>query len=234
MDYTVYSSWFGEGHYSRMASVLEHTVDMHCPNGSFRGDRLRDVPEVSENIKQLSPNNLAKLCSWTQFLNQTGKPVAFLDADTFVVNDLEPIWDKQFDVAYCWRPGRRPLIGGVIFARPTIGAKRFFGEWVRLACQKMLDPLVADPLMNQFGGPNQACLNELTRNGRPYCKLERIPADPWNLCDEVWGAYDESTTKIVHLKGDLREEVFAGNAQNNEQWHPIVRRWLELLMETYE
>ena len=211
---------------------MRHTVVKYCPNADFRSDRIRKPPAVAQ-VRQLVPNNLAKICSWKNALDTAVKPIVLCDADTFIVNDIGEIWDRDFDIAYCWRPGPRPVIGGIIFARPTDAARRFMADWVTLAAQQMLDPQVVECRCRINGGPNQSALHTLTKHDAGYVDLISLPADPWNLCDEVWSEFDENRTKIVHLKGAVREEAFAGKPPEGG-WTPIVRRWLEELLEAYD
>lgn len=215
-----------------MAAVLRHTVEKYCSDAAFRSDQIRRPPEVA-HVRQLAPNNLAKICSWKNALDTAVNPMVMCDADTFVVNDVGDVWDEDFDVAYCWRPGNRPVIGGVIFARPTDAARRFMGDWVTLAAQQMLDPRVVECRQSIYGGPNQSALHTLTKNDASYADIVSLPANPWNLCDEVWSEFEEDKTKIVHLKGAVRQEAFAG-APPEGGWTPIVKRWLNELLEAYD
>lgn len=233
--YDVYTCHFGQ-EFRMLAAVLEQSVKQNCPAATFWQDQM-PPPPIVVGVRKSAPNNIAKLVLWRERLMRATRPIALLDTDTFVCRDLAPIWEHDFDVAYCQRPNTYPIIGGVLFARPTAAAKAFFTEWLCLASRLLLRPLEIDPLMSQYGGLNQYCIWQLTQMPMNTIGLLALTAEEWNCCDQVWHTFDPQKTRIVHLKGRLREELKRGHMDPdgpNKDLAPIMAEWLRYRLASYE
>lgn len=218
-----------------MEAVLATSIDANCSSARYFSDEIEPAPFVA-NVRATAPNNLSKLCAWNAVLQHSICPTVFLDADTYVRQDLAPIWQYDFDVAYTVRPGHRPVIGGVLFVRPTERTRFFFLRWIARAASLLMRPGEIGNEMHMWGGLNQSCLNALTRGTVADVNILAVPAAIWNSCDETWHRFGPET-RIVHLKGELRQEIMSGGPDRRQPASaltPIVVEWLEYLRQAYQ
>jgi len=227
--------------FRRMARVLKIGVDKHCPEASFNAIEDPEPPKMF-NMKQNAIANWSKVASWCRYIRDTDQPTLLLDADTLIVRPVAEIWERDFDIAYCRRPGPFPLIGGVVFVKPTDAAQKFVTEWLITANAILRDPDTCQMLMSEYGGLSQSCLNILTSDMSDEVDFLELDAVEWNCCDEVWHQFDEERTRIVHYKGPLRRELVCGDPgdlekydhQTPEVYAQLCNLWFSYAQEMYE
>lgn len=218
--------------FRQLASVLETSVRDNCPNAELHFQEIEPAREIS-GLPPNAADNLWKLTHWWPRAMNADRPFVCLDADTLVVNDLTPVWAQDFDIAYSIRPHRCPIIGGVIFGRPTQGARQFFTRWLAQATQNALSP-DADTLMSRYGGLLQSALNKLRETPLSGVNTLELDAETWNCCDQVWHRFDAGRTRVIHLKGRLRRECFKGRVPGdgapNADLAPLVDQYVQYLL----
>jgi len=246
-DYTIYMNYFDKpdgkmptGVFTRFADVLEYSINQHCTGHKILRDEIPPAPKVI-NVRQTGPNNLAKISEWEKVVQQSNEPVMLLDADALVLRDVSDIWEKDFDVAYCRRPGKYPIIGGVLFIKPTKAAKEFCSKWLKKATRIFCKPTRANELFSKYGGLSQTTLNILTKQELHRVNFLELDSVEWNLCDETWHKYDPDKTRIVHYKGALRRYIFDGTGEplikydsQPEAMKKMARIWYEYAAKTLE
>lgn len=226
MDYKIYSCWYGST-FELLAAAWRASVQEHCPEADVVCEKIDYAPRV-HHVRDSGPCNLAKVARWREVLLDSDKPVLFMDVDTYARRPLAPIWDYDFDVAYCWRPGGRPIIGGVVAARPTPEACAFLTIWVANMAGVMMKPVSAWDRMAVDGGLSQTVMARLSEDPPAGVRLTLLDPYTWNACDEVWSDVNDGT-RIVHCKGDLREDVLLGRRDGP---HPeLVKEWRRYMMD---
>ncbi len=227
-DYDVFCTYHGK-QFTRLAVVLRKSIKANCPQAT---PVLKEEPRP-RGIRGLPKNasaNLLKLTQWWPLAQEAERPFVLMDADTLVVNDLGPVWQHDFDIAYSVRPHRCPIIGGVIFCRPTDATKHFLTQWLAEATRIALRP-DAPQIMSEYGGLLQSGLNQL--RDLDYLSIHELQAAEWNCCDQVWHEFDKNTTKVIHMKGRLRREVMKGRARPdgpNGDLAPLVEQFCNYMM----
>lgn len=209
------SVWFGtDPRWGRMAAVLEHTARVHCPDWivSVIPVMVDPVPAgpVAQAIVGLVENT-QKLDHWNAAIQASdlGDQILLIDADTFITAPLDDVWEMPFDIAYTVRSWRYPINGGVMFLRVSHAVQRFFAAWAALNRAMLTDPALHAPYYARYTGINQASFGALLER-ETELEMLALPCREWNCEDSAWSGFDE-TTRIVHVKGDLRRQVFSKN-----------------------
>jgi hypothetical protein len=194
----------GDGRWARLAAVLRATARQHCPGW---GIQVQDVPpQLLERGKRGEACNTAKLEHWNAVVQASadGDRVLLIDADTFIVQPIDDIWDRTFDVAYTKRLSRFPLNGGVVFLRVSAAVRQFIARWVG-ENRRLMEHGSDQPQewRHRFGGVNQASL--MTVLSEPHdLEVLALPCAEWNCEDTSWDLFDPVATRIVHVKSALR------------------------------
>lgn len=224
------SLWFGEGRYERMARVFDATARRYCPDWDInvRNVDQRDIPRHRAAV-QGHVSNTQKLEDWNQIVQHApdGARILLIDADTFLVNPIDDIWDRDFDIAYTTKRSTFPFNLGVIFVRATVSAKQFFAAWTAENRHMLQKKAVHREYRQRFGGINQASFGRtLETDAVRGVNLLGIPCVEWNCEDRAWERFDPERTRIVHVKSALRRAIFDGTAADLAK--PGVRRLAEM------
>jgi len=222
VEYDIFGCYYGHS-FELLSKVWKASLEENCPTAGVELDADMPLAPPVKYERYSAVANVAKLARWRERLYTARRPVLFLDIDTLCRRDLSPVWGREFDVAYTWRPARRGVIGGFIAARPSAAARSFFDRWLCRAATLLTRPVELHDLMYEAGGLNQQVLSELVADPPGGARVEKLSPYEWNLCDEVWGDFEPGLTRLVHVKGALREEVLERrlDGENSE----IVKEW---------
>lgn len=230
--YDIFCAYHGKA-FTRFASALERSIQHNCPDARFIGKEISPPPQIN-NLPRNGTNNLRKLTAWQQFGEQARRPFILMDADMMVCRDVAPVWTRDFDIGYCIRPHRCPIIGGFIPCRPTAAMRRFMRRWVCEVANLALQPTLAKRKMSEYGGLLQSGLNRLREIEVRGLSVEELDASVWNCCDQVWHTFDPNITRVMHLKGRLRQVAKRARVPRepdvNADLAPIVEEWLRYHM----
>lgn len=238
----LYACWHpgNSDQYRRLADVLALTARRHCgdawevvveriPEPVLRGPRSSDSEAA----------NHRKLGHWAEVVAEQpdGRPVLLVDADTFVLGDLSPLWDRRFHIAITEREhaSRYPLNAGVVAARACPSVRLFFDRWLARDREFLLDAEAHKPWRQRYGGMNQSSLGSMLESATPGAlglHIERLPCQVWNCEDSSW-AVAGPETRIVHVKSALRMAVFQILAAA-PAWRGLAQQWLRLDAEARE
>lgn len=237
----IVACYFGSGagdQWPRLARVFAFTAARHCPTWDMS---LRCLPEPRpSNQKHSHVANTLKLEHWCSAIDAAsdGDEVMLIDVDTAILQSLDSIWDKSFDVAYTERAKgwRYPLNGGVVFVRVTPSSRAFIGQW-RAENQRMVDDeTYLNVWRRRYAGINQAAFGALLERGGPQltAKLVPIPCREWNCEDSTWSTFDAAVTRVLHVKSALRRQVFhlAHTSASQPHLKPLVKMWRQLEIES--
>lgn len=235
------STYFGgEGSiYTRLARVLGHTARRHCPRWAI--DVRRIVPEPIQGVQREAKfvANTQKLDVWRRTIVEApvGDRILLIDGDTFLVNGIDDVWDRDFDLAYTVRDYVMPFNGGVVFVRVTPETKAFMERWREENAAMYADVSYHMKWKAKYGGLNQASFGRLLESDHGL-DLLALPCTEWNCEDSCWGGFDPARTRILHVKSGLRRLIFHGDVGppqepwwTNEDLTPLARRWHALERE---
>lgn len=222
-----YFNWPHDARWARMARVLEWSARSACPTWQVQVQAITPLP--SSGIRKFV-HNTRKLEHWAARVADAvdGDRLLLMDADMAILRPLEDVWDRPFDVAYTVRPKRFPINGGVVFLRISDRVRQFVIDWTRENRRLLEEPTGTYPWAKEYGGINQASLIGLLPEcaARGIATLE-LPCAEWNCEDTTWTKFDPAVTRILHVKSDLRNAIFAGH-HVSPALDPLVRTWKQL------
>lgn len=220
------------GEWTQMAAALARSAARHCPGWAV--DIHDEAPREALSSPLGSQGtvwNTHKLDAWCRALDglSDGTEVLLIDADTLIVNSLDPVWDRRFDFAYTVKPkgSRFPFNAGVIFLRLSDRVRLFMTEW-RTVNRRMLDDARLYQVWRRtYGGVNQSALGKLLKENRFDLTIATLPCVEWNCEDSTWPAFHPERTRIIHYKGELRTALFPMFRTNHVRGalRPMVKVW---------
>lgn len=183
--------------YDRMARVL-------VASGARNGVDV-EVERVPRPTVRDSDTFVDKAIAWSRAVHRTNEPFALLDCDLIVRRPLADVWALDFDVAVTTHEGA--LNSGVVFVRPSLHVRRFFGEWPQRTiewCHK-----------NQPGAkPRYSDQDALAGMlaGAPSLRVVELPMVEWNSTQLTWWHESLDDARIVHVKSGARALLEDTNA----------------------
>ena len=224
------SLYFGPagGQYPRLARVLSLTARRFCPDWDVTVRRIPPHHIQAASGSDADAANHYKLAEWTRLacVAPDGSRLLLVDADTFVAAPLDPLWERDFDVAYTARPqgSRFPLNAGVVALRVGPRAREFMLAWLGTDAAFLADTTARGPWRRTHGGQNQASLGFVL--GAASVKVLALPCAEWNCEDTTWAKFGPGT-RIVHVKSALRMCAF-GIGPSAPGVRNLARMWRDL------
>lgn len=203
VKYRIVCVQFGE-RMQRFFEAFERSVKTNCRDCELVVITI-DKPAAVPGIDGSFTDNTAKLHVWRQEVEKSRVPVVCIDGDTVVLKDLYAAF-SEFDgeVAVTERPHPCWLNGGVVFLRATKGAKEFMRLWCRVNDDLMANPRALRLALERHYGMNQTALVHAMAMTEMPCKVDKLPCQRWNNCDQTWATLDDETA-VLHVKSALRE-----------------------------
>ncbi len=203
---TVQFDYKGQTMYERLTDVFKKSVDRVMPDVNFVEINLPCPGPKVKKVHSLLSNTL-KLREWKKWMDTTDEETVFMDCDMLMLQSIESAFEQDFDVAYTVRTSAKmPMNGGVIFLKPSDGARRFMTAWLDVNERMYKDRVFHAPYRQKYAGMNQAAFGYLLENPLENVTMEQLPCSVWNSCSEDWRWID-SVTKNVHVKSYLRKLV---------------------------
>ena len=223
--------------YLHLLDVFEASVRHHMPSCEFRALRI-DPPDQRGVKKFAFLSNTYKLKFWAEQMREAradGVNVALADCDMLCTGNVEPVYEKDFDVAYTVRNDGTniPMNGGMVFAKPTDAAVAFFEAWAEADARMYRDHIendgrqFHDKWRFKYKGMNQASFGYLceTREGIGGVHLLDLPTRIYNAVDKDWHRIS-SETVFLHIKSKLRKCVLNGELPFGT-YRPAMLLWYE-------
>lgn len=167
-----------------------------------------DQPTKRSHLRWADDNTL-KLEEWRRVVEQSDVPVVLTDADMLMLDgDFAEAFSQPYDVAVTWRSRTRhkiPMNGGVTFVRPTVGGVEYMRRWCDVNERMMRDAKFHSEWTAKYAGINQAATGYLMETQQTGCDLIRLSCRDWNAVDEDWEHALSHGTRLVHVKGRLRQ-----------------------------
>lgn len=217
--------------YRRLLEVFEASIRRHMPGCEICSLRI-DPPDHSGAKKLAFLSNTSKLQIWAAEMKRAaydGENVIFADCDMICTKDVSPVFDMDFDVAYTVRDDHTniPLNGGIVFAKPTKAALRFFTKWAEVDARMYEDWNFHCPWRIKYAGMNQASFGYVREHMEeaPGVTLLELPTTIYNAVNTDWHLIS-SDTVFIHIKSQLRKAVLTGAAPSGTM-APAMQLWYE-------
>jgi hypothetical protein len=221
----MFACYFG-ARYARLTRMLAASATRHCPKWDLR---LVEVPAIGALE--------TKLTHWARAVDEApdGTLLLLIDADLVILHPLDDLWDSPFDVAYTARDRRWspwPNNAGVIAVRVSDGVRAFMWAWERrtLELVRTSGP-TRKAWLARFGAVDQAALDEQLKT--TALTVHTLSCLEWNCEDSSWAHFNTTRTRILHIKGALREALFGDQVRPRraEAVTPLLARWRALEAE---
>ena len=206
---TVQFNYKGRPDYGLLLDVFRYSVKKYMPNVKFIEIKI-EAP-INKTGRQLNFNyNDVKLKYWRDFMENATDDTIFADCDMLALQSAEHAFDIPFDVAATFRTVKKriPMNGGIICARPTEAAKRFFREWYQINHRMLHNKPFHQEWRRVWAGMNQAAFGYVFKKGKHCARIHRYMTREWNAVDCDWNHLYEKTV-FLHIKSKLRKLVLA-------------------------
>lgn len=220
----LYSAWFGDGHWARMAHALKASAEFHCIGWDV------EVERIYSTARGKYDTNVQKLEYWERFVHRCadGDQVVLIDSDCFVARPLDSVWLLVAEVGIAFKgTPRLPFNAGVVFLRVSEATRRFMAEWYAINVRMMGDRAFHLRYERTYSGINQAALGYmLERDGGPGVDVARLNAGEWNACNPTF--WTRTDARIYHVKSQLRQQAQGGltsgpYAHALKLWHSYAK-----------
>ena len=213
--------------WTRMARIFCESVKKHMPGMDFILKVIRKPHRVNGTSVNRTYNN-EKLKIWNEYQQKSTENTIFMDSDMLCLNSFETAFIQNFDIALTVNKkiDFPPLNAGVVFARPTVEAKAFFRQWVKIDNLLYNDNNLHGVWAGKYLGQNQASLGYLLDQNDFPGKVQYMPNRFWNCTDLYWHTINDNTI-FVHLKGVLRTELL-NNVAPHHPYAKIMQMWYDM------
>lgn len=205
--------YFGEpgSPFAIMAGVLERTAAEHCAGWHRTVRAIEPVARESSLKIEAHVHNAQKIEYWTSVVlgAADGEHLLLIDADVAILRPIDDVWSIDFDLAYTVKRRPFPFNLGVMFVRVSPAVRQFFSRWLAANLALLEQPRGHLAWRQRYGGLNQATFGQLLEEGGlDALRLHTLPCAEWNCEESGWPSFDPGKTRILHVKGALRRDVF--------------------------
>lgn len=201
--------------YKKMSEVLIKSIIKHDPTANIKIDYI-EAPKIKILRKAYVYTNTEKLKYWVDYINNIEDNTVLLDVDMVLNKPINDVFNKDFDVAITTRENdtfyrnntKAPINGGVIFVKPTEGARQYFKDFYEINDKMLNDFQLLHQWQEECVGMNQAAMQYLRKNPSDKYNILELPTLYYNLCPPEYKSFDPDKTSFIHLKSHLREQIF--------------------------
>jgi hypothetical protein len=212
-----------DNRFSILHEVLLKSIKKNVSNAEIISHHLQE-PEMKFNRTRSFISNSIKLRKWTEEIRKCGKGdnVVLMDADMLILGDPFKAFKEDFDIGYTKRTNSKwPLNGGVVFIKVDKWTKTFMNTWLKNNDIMLEDLEFHKKWQQKYAGINQASFGYMIENFGFLFKLNPFPCKIYNACGEDLPDFDENVTKILHVKGKLRQAIFGEIETEPELQYPV-------------
>jgi len=174
--------------------------------------------------------NTAKLEKWREIVHETKVPVILTDADMLYMHDPSDAFLHPFDVAFTRKRSvnHLPINGGVFFARPTDGARRFMDMWCDENRKMVENPTHHHIWRSVYGGINQSAMGRMIQEfDTQGIVIASLPCEIYNAVEGFWDSAINRKARLIHAKGILRELCLGESPSGaSHEMRKIASHWL--------
>lgn len=191
-----------------------------------------------------------KMNLWKRLVDSSTKDnILLLDADTVLVRDVRPFFDKNFSIGFTYKTDEDenlawPINTGVILVKNNSSSKLFFHKWVNLTGDFVRDCKNEDRRLEGWGALDQAAFGFLVGVRTPEsfgrgqcvdeCFVQGFPCSALNetRCKSLENCY------VIHYKGFAQKMVLSGHYNQwrpqdkcecmKDYWDELVKYWKSL------
>jgi len=219
---TVYFNYGDSDKFEILHKIFIHSINANIPHCKTISYFLPE-PEIRYNRSRAFISNSVKLEKWVEELRlcDDGDCIALMDCDMLVLSDFFDIFDENFDIGYTKRTNSKwPLNGGVLFIKKNIWSLMFMNTLLKVNNAMLEDVNFNREWQRKYGGINQAALGHMIE-GNMIFNIKAFPCAVYNACGEDLPNFDENKTKILHIKGKLRQAIFGETKTEHELTYPV-------------
>ena len=204
---TVQFQYPNRSNYSLLLDVFRYSCQKYMPDVEFVEIKI-PAPEGHSGRDLNFCYNSVKLAHWLEQLENSDEEIIFADCDMLAVKSAKHAFNKKFDVAFTarTRTKRIPMNGGIMMARPTEAARRFFREMLYVNNKMLTDIQFHNKWRVRYAGMNQSAFGCVYETGKHGAKVHEYKTIEWNAVDCDWLDID-SKTVFIHYKSHLRKMV---------------------------
>lgn len=215
----------------RLAAVLTATAAAHCGGWDRRIEAIGPPRYTSAAGLRSHEANTAKLAWWRARVHEApdGAEVLLIDADTAILHPLDAVWASSFDLAFATKTGGPfPRNLGVLFVRVSPRTRAFVDAWWDQNLRLLAVETGHQAWRKRWGGINQSAFGRLEEQGAlAGLAIAELGCAEWNCEESAWAAFDPATTRILHVKGELRRALFVVGTRPTPVVAAPAAWWLE-------
>jgi alpha-N-acetylglucosamine transferase len=194
-----------------MGDVLQKSIRLACPTAKIIYHKC-EAPKVNEEERELKRfgENAEKLRIWVNLLEKCeDNEIVLIDSDVMVLQDISEVFLFDFDIGCTRRTRNQRIIynGGVMFVKKNERSLEFFRKFREIDDQMLEDKNFHEIWRAKYAGMNQAAFGWMVENYTGNFILREFPCAVYNSLSDDWKTFDPAITKIVHLKGPLRDVI---------------------------
>lgn len=210
--------------YDLLLKVFKHSCKVCMPDVNFI--EIKIPPPPARKGRDLNfAYNTVKLEKWLNILEHTKENTIFADCDMLAVKSAKHAFNIDFDVAYTERTmiNRIPMNGGIMMARPTEAARKFFREMLYVNNLMFENIPFHNYWRKTYAGMNQSAFGCVYETGKHGAKVHKYKTIEWNAVDCDWSRVNGSTV-FIHYKSKLRKTVLR-EIRMKPEFHKMVDIW---------
>jgi len=227
---TVQFNYPNRPNYDLLLQIFKYSVKKYMPKVKFI-EYKTDPPMACPGRELNFAYNDFKLKMWRDVMEKTNENVIFADCDMMMIQSAKHAFDVPFDVAATFRTviKRIPMNGGIIMARPTEEARRFFREWYQINNKMLHNVSFHQKWRCRWAGMNQSAFGYIYERGKHGAKIHKYRTREWNSVDCDWNFITDRTV-FVHYKSKLRTLVL-GNTEPYGLYKKAMELWYSMYLE---
>lgn len=202
------------GKYERLLNVCVASIKKNVPDAEII-IRSEDAPNKI-NRKKCFASNTLKLGIWLEEMAkcEIGDNIVFSDCDMLYLKSPFDVFEREFDIAYTERPRKTPPVnGGIVFVKNNERSLGLMELWKKINDRMYNDEKFHSKYRTKYAGMNQAAFGWILENPSEHsARMIGVPCEVYNCCNETWHRINDNT-RIVHIKGELRESCISGKVR---------------------
>jgi len=215
--------------YSRLLTAFKNSIRQNMPHVTLHVTTL-PAPDTTDPRHIDFISNTHKLNEWARVLHTIDdEHIIFADCDLLVLKDFSNVFDEQFDIGYTIRHVPVPYMnGGLVFVKNTPEAREFIQLWNTWNTTMYENPKLHQQYLPKYLGINQCAFGYLYEHPELFqATLKPFPCKIYNACNESWNCIT-AQTKVIHIKGSLRNAVLRNNGYKYAQLVQLWRKYYKM------
>lgn len=216
-----------------LLNVFRHSCKVNMSEVEFLEIKIPPPKQVEGRDLNFVYNGV-KLTHWLEVLENATENIIFADCDMLAVRSAKHAFSKDFDVAFTGRTvvNRIPMNGGIMMAKPTEAARRFFREMLYVNNIMFENKRFHNQWRKKYAGMNQSAFGYVYERGTHGAKVHEYKTVEWNAVDCDWHRINGRTV-FIHYKSKLRKTVLR-EIKMKPELENVVKIWDSMKMNMIE